>query len=616
MAQTPTREKIAEQNTWDLSPLYPSVGAWEDDYEELGQEIQALACFDGKLTDSAKALENGLRLYLKLSQRVEKLYTYAQLASDVDTANSENLGRLQQASGLYARFSAIASFISPELLLLEQEKLESFLAEDSLEDLRRTILDTVRFKPHTLSKPEEALLARGAEVFRSSERIFSQLNNADLRFENVIVDSKEVPLSHGNFVLFLKNSDRKVRSEAYQKYYKAFENHKNTIAASFTGSLKKDTYLAQAKAYTSARDRALFSENISPSVYDNLIETVSGRLDSLHTYYRLRKKMLGLAELMPYDLYVPLVSDVSLKHTYEEATELVCDSLAPLGEHYVKTLKLGLTEKRWVDPFENKGKRSGAYHFGCYKGPPYMLLNYKEDDINSVFTLAHEAGHAMHTYFSSEYQTYQDYSYTIFVAEVASTFNECLLNHHLKKLFQDDTAVKAFLVNQQIEDFRATFFRQTMFAEFEKEIHERAEANEALTVDVYRSLYRGILAKHFGSELSLDDSIELECLRIPHFYSAFYVYKYATGISAGMELARQVLEEGKSAQTRYLGFLRGGASKYPLELLRDAGADLEKPKVINKALDTFDNLVNELDGLLADLKSSSSAPQNNSGENN
>ncbi len=588
------REEVLEENTWNLTPFYSNLSQWEADFSKLEQRFESIIEFEGKLGESAKQFEAALRLYLELSQAIDKVYTYTHLLSDTDTANTTNLATLDRALNLYTRISGAISFITPEILAIPPEKLQDFLAEPSLQDLKRIVLEIVRYRPHTLTKAEENLLALGSEVFSVSSKTFSQLNNADLKFGTILVDGEEKELTHGTFSLLLKNPSREVRKKTFEQYYKVFEEHKNTIAATLTGSIKGDVYLSQVKKYSSARERALFADNVELSVYDNLIETVSKNLSGLHKYYELRKKVLRLDEQRIYDTYVPLIPNVQKSHPYALACQYVLDSLKPLGSEYVDILRRGLTSERWVDVYENQGKRSGAYSSGCYDSSPYILMNYKEDSLNDIFTLTHEAGHSMHSYFSCKHQPYQDHGYTIFVAEVASTFNEQLLVKHLRELYQGDKAMVAFLINQQIDDIKSTLYRQTMFAEFEKIVHEIAESNQALNIDVYKEVYGKLLRKYFGPAVTIEDIDQLECLRIPHFYSAFYVYKYATGISAAISLSEQVLQGTDADRLRYLKFLQSGGSKYPLELLRDAGVDMNSPQVVATALKKFDALVSEL----------------------
>ena len=594
------RSEINVKDTWDLSPLYPSLEAWQEHYRAVELKLPRIAEFEGHLGVSAEVLRQGLELDLSLSREIEKLYTYAHMKSDEDTANSLYLGTLDQATNIYARYSALSSFITPEILAIDPAVLDSFIADPALSGLKRLLRETIRFRPHTLSKSEEALLAQGIEVFESCTKVFSQLNNADLEFGSLPLDGVDKPLTHGNFALFMKNQNRETRRAAHEKYYSVYEAHKNTIAASLAGAIKRDIYLSKVKNYSSALDAALFRDNVVKEVYTNLIGTVSEFLEPLHRYYQVRKELLGLDTVNLYDTYVPLVSDVKTCYPFPQAVETVLASLRPLGEDYTSTLRRGLTAERWVDIYENKGKRSGAYSSGCYDSFPYLLLNYKEESINDLFTLAHEAGHSMHSYHSAKHQPFQDFRYTIFVAEVASTFNEQLLLHHLKQQHRDNKTMLAYLLNHQLDEIKGTLYRQTMFAEFEMMTHDLAEKNESLTIDTFREIYSGLLRKYFGPAVVFSERDPLECLRIPHFYHAFYVYKYSTGISAAITLAQKVLNGSAADRDRYLNFLRGGCSKYPLELLRDAGVDMTSPEPIRTALKGFAEV---LDQLTATLKS-------------
>ncbi len=593
------RSETPEAHSWNLQPMYEDRSAWEKDFEVLSNSIQKMSEFQGTLAESAEQLLKAVTCYLDLVRHVEKIYTYAHLKSDEDTADSTHLGDLQRVMKLYSEFAALSSYFTPELLEIDDAVLEGYLADERLKDVRRMLTEIVRYKPHTLSHEEETLLALGSEVFGSAGKIFSQLNNADLDFGTILVNGEEQALSHSTYSVFLKHQDREIRKTAYEQYYQVFDGHKHTIAASLTGSVKKDVYLARVKRFNSAIEGSLFSDNVDVAVYDALIDAVSNGLAPLHTYYELRKKCLGFDSVRLYDTYVPIVEDLEAKHSYDEAAEILCESLAPLGDEYVNTMRAGLTTDRWVDRFENKGKRSGAYSSGCFDSPPYILMNYKDDDLRDVYTLTHEAGHSMHSWYSKNNLNYQDSSYSIFVAEVASTFNEQLLTAHLRKKYADDKKMTAYLINHQIDDIKATFYRQTMFAEFEKIIHEKEESGEPLTIDSYREIYGGLLSKYFGSAVELQDIDNLECLRIPHFYSAFYVYKYATGLAAAIALSEQVLSGDEGAVKRYLNFLKSGCSKHPLELLKDAGVDMTSPQPVEATVTVLGRLVDELEATLA-----------------
>jgi oligoendopeptidase F len=433
------------------------------------------------------------------------------------------------------------------------------------------------------------------EMADAAFQIFGQLDNVDLNFSFLTDDTgREVELSHGNFTTFLMSPNRETRKKAFFKYYQAYKNHQHTLAATLTSSLKKDLFYSRARRFENCRAAALFDDNIPDTVYDNLIETVKNNLDPLFKYFNFRKHALGLDELHFYDTHVAVVRDIDFHMPYETAVDVCVAAMEPLGREYTTILREGLLGG-WVDRYENRGKRSGAYSSGCYDSPPYILLNYEENNINSLYTLIHEAGHAMHSLYSNRNRPYVDHEYTIFVAEVASTFNEDLLSRHLLQFYQDDPKMKMYILNRKIDNIRATLFRQTMFAEFEKIIHNLIETNRPLTLDVLRYKYRELLEIYFGKTMVLDPELELECLRIPHFYAAFYVYKYATGVSAAIALAENVVREGRPAREAYLSFLKLGGSKFPLEELLDAGVDMRAVTPIQRTINHFGSLVDQLE---------------------
>ncbi len=436
-----------------------------------------------------------------------------------------------------------------------------------------------------------------SEMSQTASRTFRQLLDADMKF-GVVKNEKgdQVELSNATFAQLLVSPSRKVRKEAFTTYYKQFEAHENTLAATLNGSIQKDVYYARARGYDSALHAALFPDNVPESVYDKLISSVHRNLPALHRYYDLRRRKMKLRDLRHYDTYVPILSDLETKHTWKQAVNVIIDALQPLGDEYCSVLERGLSQ-RWCDRYPNQGKQSGAFSCGSFDGDPYILMNYQPTVLNDVFTLAHEAGHSMHSYLSSSHQPFEYYDYTIFVAEVASTFNEELLSHHLLENTNDKKR-RAFLINREIDDIRGTIFRQTMFAEFEKITHEMAEVGEPLTLQAFQAVYRELLVKYFGPDFTIDDQLSLECLRIPHFYRAFYVYKYATGLSAAIALSQRVLKGGEAELQDYLNFLQSGCSQDPLDLLRDAGVDMERPQPVNTALKYFGQLVDELDELL------------------
>ena len=601
MAKTltlPPRTKVKKTDTWDLTPLYKNDKEWERDFVAWSDQVVGYGRFKGKLGDSARALANCLQFDADFDKQGERLANYAFLKTSEDQGNStyqRMKGRYQHVA---TKAAEAASYIRPEILSIPQRTMDQFLAEKVLAAWKLALERILRYRPYTLSNKEENLLAMQGQMSEASNQIFRQLNDADLKWPT-IKDEKgvKVELGHSSYSKFLHSPSRKVRQEAFERYYSQYDAHKNTIAASLNGSVQRDVYYARARNYPSALESALFADNVPTSVYDNLIKSVHRNLPALYRYYELRRRKLKLKEIHHYDTYVPILSDVEKKHSWEQAAKVVVDALEPLGDEYTSALYAGLTMERWADRYPNAGKQSGAYSSGGYQGYPYILMNYQPTVLDHVFTLAHEAGHSMHTWYSARNQPYQYYNYTIFVAEVASTFNEQLLLHHMLGKAKDKRE-RAYLINHAIDEIRGTVIRQTMFAEFERIIHALVEGGEPLTVDTLRKEYRKLLDLYFGPEFAIDEQLELECLRIPHFYRAFYVYKYATGLSAAIALSQRVLKGGRTELDDYLGFLKGGCSKWPLDLLRDAGVDMEKPQAVNTALAHFGRLVSELDELL------------------
>ena len=588
------RKEVAAINTWDTSVLYPSQSEWQTDCTALKAEIKTFVQYKGKLASSAQTFLAAFTEWLNLSRKFHKIYTFAHMNADVDTTNSEAQGQLQIAFSLYSELGAITSFMRPEILLIPNDILSKFLAEPSFKPYLRTINEIARYKPHTLSSSEENLLALGTEVLAAPNNIFGQLNNADFDFGTIIENGVEKPLTHGTYFSFLKSENREIRKEAFEKHYGVFDAHKNTLSAVLTASIKRDVFASRARNHNSSLEMSLFPDYVPLSLYDNLVTTVTKRIATVHRIYNIKKKLLNLSELEFYDINVQPKIDVKFNYTYEEASKLLIESLAPLGEEYTTVLTEGLLTERWTDRYENKGKRSGAYSTSCYEAHPFLLMNYKDEEIRDIFTLTHEAGHAMHSYFSNKHQPYQDHDYPIFTAEVASTFNEQLLFHHMMKNITDPKE-RIFLLNHRIDDINATLFRQTQYAEFEKIVHEVAEKSEPLTVDLYRKIWSDLLLKYHGSAVKITLPADLGCFRIPHFYNAFYVYKYATGLAAAIALSEKVLNEGAVARDKYLNFIRSGCSKPPLDLLKEAGVDLLSPEPVEKAIDLVDRLVNELE---------------------
>ena len=592
----PTRAEVSIDDTWDLTKLFPDLAAWEAAFVEWEGLIPGYAPFRGTLGQSAAHLLQCLRFDLNVDRIADRVGTYAFLKSTEDVANGTFQGMKARYLGVAARAAEAASFLRPEVLAIPEATMREFLAAPELAPHKLSLERLIRFKPHTLSEKEERLLALQLESSQTSHNVFDQLLNADLKFGNIEIEpGRTIELSHGAYSVCLENPNREVRKTAFHQYYAEYTEHSNTLAATLAGSIRQDVFNARARNYTSARAAALFPDNVPESVYDNLVSAVRANLPAVHKYYRLRQRAMTLPDIHLYDVYAPILSDFR-KHTpWDEAVELVIESLKPLGTEYGTVLAKGL-RGRWCDRYENKGKHSGAFSSGCYDSDPYILMNYKPDVYDHVFTLAHEAGHSMHSHFSKG-QPYQYSNYTIFVAEVASTFNEQLLGRKLLAGARDDRE-RAYYLNREIDDIRKTIVRQTMFAEFETIVHDLAEKNQPLTPDVFKAEYRKLLDAYFGPEFVLDDELALECLRIPHFYRAFYVYKYATGLSAAIALAERVSSGGKAELEAYLGFLRGGSSQDPLELLRGAGVDMETPEPVNAALARFGVLVDELDGLL------------------
>ena len=591
MQDSNKRDSVKLENTWNLDTLYKDLQSWEKDFEELSSSITNLSKYQGKLAKSSENLKNTIIEFYKLFRKAEKLYTYAHLLSDQDLSNQDNINLKERAMSLYAQISQESSFIRPELLSIPEETLDF----SSFKDYERAVKEIIRYKPHTLSSKEENLLAMGTEYFSSTSSIFSQLNNTELNFENI---DDETPLTHGSYAVLLREQDREVRKKAFENYYEEFNQHKNTLSSIYASSVKKNVFLARARNHNSALESSLFNDNVEKDVYLSLIESVRSNLNHLHDYYDFRSEKLGIKPLKIYDTYIPIVNEVEVKYSYEKACENINNALSVLGSEYQSILADGLQKSRWVDKYENQDKRSGAYCSGSYDSNPFILMNYKDAGFDGMFTLAHEAGHAMHSYFSNKAQTYQDHQYTIFVAEVASTVNELLLLNYLQKENKGDKVMQSVLSNHLLDDIKSTYYRQTMFAEFELKAHEQAENGLPLSLDFFRNTYQELLESYFGKSVEIGDLDSLEFARIPHFYSAFYVYKYATGISAAIDISRRILSGDKKSLESYLNFLKSGCSKHPIELLKDAGVDLTKKESLDESSKVFKEELNNLVNLL------------------
>jgi len=588
------RKDIPDDHKWDLAALFISDKDWEKLFDEIESQIDAYTDYKGRLKDSIDVLKEALEFHLSLTRKIERIYTYAHLKSDEDKSNQFYLGFHQRAMSLHSRASESSSFMTPEIQSIADDQMNSFLVDDSIAAYQFYLEKILRYKPHTRSETVEHVLAMSREMANAPSQVFGQLDNVDLNFGSLADESgREIELSHGNFSTFLISPNRDVRKKAFFQYYRAYEDHKHTLAATLAHSLKKDLFYSRVRNFDNCRAAALFGDNIPETVYDNLIKTVKSNLAPFFKYMDFRKQTLALSQLHFYDTYVPIVSDVTFDIPYEAAVELSIQAIRPLGEKYINILQEGLLGG-WVDRYENRGKRSGAYSSGCYDSAPYILLNYENQNINSVYTLLHEGGHSMHSFYANKHQPYVDHDYTIFVAEVASTFNENLLSRYLLEQYKNDPFKTVYILNREIDNIRATLFRQTMFAEFEKISHHTVETNAPLTLEVITDTYRDLLELYFGDTLVLDSELSLECLRIPHFYSAFYVYKYATGISAAIALADKVINEGQPARDAYLSFLKLGGSKFPLDALVDAGVDMRSPEPIQRAINYFSDLVDRL----------------------
>ena len=592
-----TRVEIPEKDKWDLRHLFVDISKWQEDFAWVQQTYSRLQQWKGKVGESAKSLAGCLEFEKALAMKIERLYHFASLQLAEDSANPDYLARVGQVQNLLTRIGEVAAFVIPEIQAIDDEKFAGFMADPVLTEWRVKLHKIRRMKPHVLSEPEERLLALGSAALDGYDDTFSQLTDVDMKF-GLLTDAtgRERPLTQSSFSSFLVKRNDELRKRAFHQFYAEFQDHQYTLATSLAYSVKADVFRARARNYSSALAAALFPDDVPAAVYDSLIKSARSHLDPLFRYFELRRRVLGVDELHHYDTYVPLVLEIETHISFDDAVETVLAALAPLGKEYVDLLAEGL-RGRWCDRYETKSKRSGAFSSGSYGAPPYILMNYKEDVFADIYTLAHEAGHSMHTRLSQKSQRFQDYDYPIFLAEVASTFNEELLTHHLLKQ-TSDPKMRAYIINRQIDDIRGTLFRQTMFAEFEKIIHAFEESGDALTLDVFKSEYHKLLAAYFAQNFVLDPQLDLECLRIPHFYSAFYVSKYATGISAAVALSERVLAGESGSVDAYLSFLRSGGSKFPLETLKAAGVDMTTPAPVESTLRLFERRLGELESLL------------------
>lgn len=587
------RKDQKTENTWDISALSPSPEAWDKDVETLRTRFDSLDQYKGKLGENSDSLFNALSSYFAILQEAERLGSWAFLMYNADSSNPEVITRAGKADMFESEFNEKTSWIDPELMSIEDGKIQEWLKEDRYAPFRVFITKARRMKDHVLSDKEERIMSLYSANSNGYHQAFMDIDNIDLDFGEINGEK----LTHSNWTKYMHSTDEGLREQAYKQYYKEYEANQHIIARLYEGSVKNDIFSSKARGYNSSLDRALFPDNVPEEVYTNLISSVHDAFPILHRYYDLRAKLLKKDKLKHWDVYVPMVEAVNSHHSYEEAVKIIEQAVKPLGGEYSKTLVKGLTSERWVDRYANTGKRSGAFSAGCFTGNPYILTNFEEDVINSVFTLIHEGGHSMHSYYSAHNNPFPCYNYTIFEAEVASTFNENLLMQYLLKNTTDKKE-KAFLIAQHLDNMVGTFFRQTMFAEFELLVHKEAESGNPINITVFRKIYRNLLESYFGPRVEFEDNSDMEGLRIPHFYRAFYVYKYATGIAASTALSQRVLNGGEKEKNDYLTFLKSGGSRYPLEALKVAGVDMSKPEPIKAAAEYFESLINQLEDLI------------------
>ena len=590
------RSEVDPAFTWNLADMYATPAAWEADIQMILEYAGKLAEKEGKVTATAADLYETLSTQAIMEEKVDLAYNYAARLSDEDTGNATHQAMVMRLRTIIAGISSNLAFIEPEILETPEEVLERYYAEmPDLEFYRKQIQEIQRLKPHCLTAEMEKLLAMTSEMSSTASSTFAVFNNADLKFPEVADEDGElVRITHGRFVGLEESSDRRVRKETFEKLYHTYKQYENTLASLYNGQVKQLIFKAKARKYASTLEASVVANNVSPKVYENLVTTVNENLDKMHRYVRLRKKMLQVEELHMYDIYTPMIADAARKITYEEAKETVLKALAPLGDDYIQLLKEGFAN-RWIDVYENEGKRSGAYSAGSYSTHPYVLLNHN-NTLDSMFTLAHEMGHAIHSYLSNKNQPYIYSQYKIFVAEVASTCNEILLMEYLLK-HTTDAKERAYLLNHYLDSFKGTVYRQTMFAEFEMQTNAMAESGESLTAEVLHKIYHDLNCKYYGPDMVSDPEIAVEWARIPHFYYNFYVYQYATGFSSAVAIARNILANGAPAVEKYKEFLSGGCSQAPVELLKIAGVDLETPKPIQDALNVFGEILDEMEKL-------------------
>ena len=589
-----TRNEVEVENTWKMEDIYETDAKWEEDYELALKEMEQLDSYKGRLGESQQVLGEYLDQYSKLAQKIEKLYVYANQRYHQDTGNSFYQDLADRSNSAESRFESKVAFMTPEILSIKEETLEQWMGTKEVCAYKKFLKEMTRQRAHVLSEELEQMLAETSDMGNAPSDIFSMFDNADIRFDDVVnEEGKVLPLTHGRLLSYLSSSDRTLRKSAFMNTYKAYKEHKNTLSAVYRANLKQEWFYAKARKYESSMEMSLDNSNVPISVYKNLIASVHEHLELMHRYMKLRKERLGVSELHMYDIYTPIVADVDKTISYEEAKQTVYESLKPLGEEYRSVVKEGF-ENRWIDVFENQGKRSGAYSWGAYGIHPYVLLNHQEN-LNSMFTLAHEMGHAMHSYYSDKAQPFLYAGYKTFVAEVASTCNEAILMDYLLKR-TNSKEEKDYLINYFMEQFRTTLYRQTMFAEFEMITHEMVQNNQTLTAENLCKIYYDLNVKYYGEDMVVDEDIAMEWARIPHFYTPFYVYQYATGYSAAIAISRKILSGDEKAKEGYFKFLQGGCSMDPISLLKLCDVDMSTKEPVNSALKLFEELLDQFEG--------------------
>nr|WP_295595136.1 oligoendopeptidase F [uncultured Terrisporobacter sp.] len=587
------RSTIENKFKWTIDEMYPNEESIEKDIQKVKELIEEVKRYKGILADSEENIFKALNISEEASRILQNLYVYTHMKSHEDTRINKNQSNATKIDMLSTELSMATSYMVPEIIAMDNEKLENYLKTERLSHYKKYVDDILRLKPHTLNEREEELLASVADLSGVPENVYDMLSFADLQFPEIEDENGEkVRVTHSNFSLFLKSKDARVRKDAFEAMYGIYGQYKNTFASTLYGGIKSEIFYAKTRKYESALQGSLFQDNVSVNVYNNLIDAVHENLDTLNDYIDLKKKFLGLDKINMYDLYVPLTENFDMEISYEKAQEIILEALKPLGEEYLENVKKAFAEG-WIDVYGNEGKQGGAYSWGSYDSKSYILMSYK-DDLNSLFTLIHEMGHSMHSFYSKNNQPYLYSGYKIFVAEVASTLNELLLINYLLKNAESKEE-RVYLLNYYLEQFRTTVYRQTMFAEFEKICHGKVEEGEPLTAEDFNNIYYDLNKKYYGESCEVNEEIALEWARIPHFYSNFYVYKYATGFSAASALSKQILEEGESAVSRYKEFLKSGGSEFPLDQLRKAGVDMEKKESVDEALHVFKDLVKQLE---------------------